>query len=247
MNSTTKKYLLSALSVFVIFLAWQVLSIVKDNEFVFPNVGIILQRAFQLIIDPKQLGYLFSTLTRVFIVLGISLILSFLIVFIYLLAPTSISFLNPIINILKAAPFAIISVYIFVAFDRDFAPYLISFFVIFPICLEGLIIATDNVDRNIKDELALLDISSIKKYTKVYLPICTPYIVMSILQSFGLGFKSMIMAEYICQIENSMGGVIVDAKYALDFTYVLAWLVIIVIIVCIIEFIIKKIARALKK
>jgi NitT/TauT family transport system permease protein len=198
--------------------------VIKNDEFLFPNIITIIKRALEIIFskDIVVLGY---TLLRIIIVILVAFIISLLFTFIYYKLPNSIYFYRPIINLLKASPFAIVSVYIFFAFDRKVAPYIISFLVIFPLLFECLIGAVDNIDKSIKDELALLDISSAKKFKDVYLPICAPYILMGTLQSFGLGIKIMIMSEYICQIENSVGIILVNVKYNYEFDKVLAWLV----------------------
>ena len=117
------------------------------------------------------------------------------------------------------------------------------FFVIFPIVLEGFLTSIDRVDKSIKDDLQLLPIPLFRKFFSGFIPICMPYIVMSVLQSFGLGIKTMIMAEYLCNIEGSIGEVVYNIKYTMDFDVLLAWLVVIVIFVCIIDVIIRYISK----
>ena len=58
---------------------------------------------------------------------------------------------------------------------------------------------------------------------------------MIFLQSFGLAFKVMITSEYICQTQNSIGQVLYDAKSNLDMDVLIAWSIVIVVIVVIIE------------
>ena len=155
--------------------------------------------------------------------------------------------LNPLINIFKAAPFAIIAIYLFLSIGNKSAPYFMCFFVIFPIILEGFMTALENVDIALKDDLKLLDISIFQKFFKGFLPICLPYIIMSLLQSFGLGIKTMIMAEYLCNIDDSIGQLVYNVKYTMDFDVLLAWLVIVVAIVCLIDILIRFISKKVIK
>ena len=116
MNSTIKKYSLGIISIVSIFLLWQVIVIIKNDTFIFPGVFEILKSSFHIITSKTDLFVLGNTLSKLIIVILISLMLAGVFAFIYIIAPSSIHFFRPIINILKAAPFAVISIYIFYAF-----------------------------------------------------------------------------------------------------------------------------------
>lgn len=242
MTSTYKKVLYSTLSILFVFLLWEIIVVTKKDDFLFPGFQVIFKRCFELLFS-SEVKVLFATLFRVIVVIIISLFISLILSFLYYKIPNSIHFFRPIMSILKAAPFAIISVYVFFAMKREIAPYLISALVVLPITFEGIVSAIDNIEQSIKDELAMLEISSLKKFSLIYLPICSPYIVMTLLQSFGLGLKIMIMSEYICQIENSVGIILVNVKYNMEFDKVLAWLVIVVFIVCMMDLLIRTIGK----
>ena len=46
---------------------------------------------------------------------------------------------------MKATPLAIISVYLWISLGPDYAPYLITFLMIFPVSIEGFITAIDQM------------------------------------------------------------------------------------------------------
>lgn len=239
MNSSIKKATSTILGIFIIFIGWQVVSIIKQDEFLFPNLFLIFKRLIKIIQSNQDLLALFTTLSRLLVVIIIAVSISLILAFIYFKIPIALNFFRPLINGLKAAPFAIISIYIFFAVDKNIAPQIVTFLVVLPIAFEGLVGAIDNIDDSIKDELSLLNINALSKYIKVYLPICFPYIITTLLQSIGLGLKVMIMSEYMCQIEGTVGQILINIKYNYEFDYLLAWLIIIVAIVCLIDFIIR--------
>ena len=243
MNSLHKKYTLSFLSIFVVFLGWQILAFIKQDSFLFPNVTDIFKKVFLILTNTNDLSSIFNTLSNLILVILIALSIALILVFIYFKLPSSIHFFRPIVNILKAAPFAVISIYIFYAFDGSIAPGLVTFLVVLPIAFEGLVGAIDNINSNIKDDLKMLNIKSIYKYIYVYIPICLPYIITTLLQSFGLGLKVMIMSEYMCQIENTIGQILINIKYNFEFDTLLAWLIIIVSIVCAADLLIRLISK----
>ena len=243
MNSSHKKYILSVLSIFVVFLGWQILALIQNDTFLFPNVTDIIKKVFIILTNPTDLISIFNTLSKLLIVISIAVILAIGMAFVYFKLPSSIHFFRPIVNILKAAPFAVISIYIFYAFDGSIAPGLVTFLVVLPIAFEGLVGAIDNINNNIKDDLNMLNINAFYKYIYVYIPICFPYIVTTLLQSFGLGLKVMIMSEYMCQIDNTIGQILINIKYNLEFDTLLAWLIIIVAIVCVVDLLIRIISK----
>ena len=248
MNSTIKKYSLGIISIVSIFLLWQVIVIIKNDAFIFPGVLEILKSSFKIITNKSDLIVLSNTLFKLIIVIIISLLLAGIVAFIYIIFPSSIYFFRPIINILKAAPFAVISIYIFYAFyqTKEIAPGIVTFLVVLPLSFEGLIGAIDNIDKNLIDDMKILEISTFKKFIYVYIPICVPFIVTTLLQSFGLGLKVMIMSEFMSQVDKTIGGALFNIKYNYDYAYLLGWLVIIITIVSIIDMLIRIISKRSK-
>lgn len=248
MNSTIKKYSLGIISIVSIFLLWQVIVIIKNDAFIFPGVLEILKSSFKIITNKSDLFVLSNTLFKLIIVIIISLLLAGIVAFIYIIFPSSIYFFRPIINILKAAPFAVISIYIFYAFyqTKEIAPGIVTFLVVLPLSFEGLIGAIDNIDKNLIDDMKMLEISTFKKFIYVYIPICVPFIVTTLLQSFGLGLKVMIMSEFMSQVDKTIGGALFNIKYNYDYAYLLGWLVIIITIVSIIDMLIRIISKRSK-
>ena len=245
MNSTYKKYTFGIISIVSIFLLWQIIVVIKDDTFIFPNVLDILKNSFKIITNKNDLFVLGNTLLKLIIVILISLLISVILAFIYIIIPSSIYFFRPIINILKAAPFAVISIYIFYAFyqTKEIAPGIVTFLVILPLSFEGVIGAINNIDKNITDDLKMLEINTFKKFIYVYIPISIPYIVTTLLQSFGLGLKVMIMSEFMSQVDNTVGGVLFNIKYNYDYAYLLGWLVIIILIVSVVDMLIRIISK----
>jgi ABC-type nitrate/sulfonate/bicarbonate transport system permease component len=74
----------------------------------------------------------------------------------------------------------------------------------------------------------------------IYLPLTFPHILTSLLQSFGLGLKVLVMAEFISNASPSIGNEIIYYKNDLgEMSYVYAWSIILVLFVLIIDFIIN--------
>ena len=231
------------LGVLIILVLYQIFATIRHDALVYPNILKIFKQVGLIFINGDSYLRILKTILRVLLIIIISILLSCVFGFAYYKFPSISYFFYPLINILKAAPFAIIAIYLFLAIGSKNAPYFMCFFVIFPIVLEGFLTSIDHVDKSIRDDLQLLQIPSFRKFFLGFIPICIPYIVMAILQSFGLGIKTMIMAEYLCNIEGSIGEIVYNIKYTMDFDVLLAWLVVIIIFVCIIDTMIRSISK----
>ena len=84
------------------------------------------------------------------------------------------------------------------------------------------------------------------KIIKIYLPIIFPFIVMTFIQTLGMSFKVMIMGEYLCQTKDSIGKTLYAVKYDLAMDTLIAYGILIVIIVVILELIVKTLRKSIK-
>lgn len=248
MNSSIKKYLLTFFGIFVIFVLWQVYAVSDLDVFISPSIQRIFKQIIPILTTKSNLTAIFTTFLNLLIVIIYASIVSFILVFIYARFSSFIHFIRPLITTLKSAPFVIISFYLYLSVKTDVAPMIVAFLVVFPIIFEGLVAAVDQIDKTLQDDLKMLNISFIKKYLYVYLPICMPHIITSILQTFGLGLKVIIMSECINFSENTIGGILAFLKDDIfEYEIFLAWLVIIIVIVTLVDLIITFINGKLMK
>lgn len=245
-NSTTlSKYFNYFIGVILLFLFWIILSEIKNNDIIYPKIDKVFLSLFNLIIDKDFIISFFTSLLRVFIVLVISLVISLVITFLYVLKKDIIFIFKPLLVILKAAPLAIISLYLWISLGSEKAPYLITLLMVLPVTIEGFTAAINEIDEKYTNQLKTEDISMFKKYIKIYIPIIMPYIIMTLLQTFGMGFKVMIMGEYICQTKNSLGFIIYNLKFDITYDKLIAILLLTVFIVALIEIAIDIISKKL--
>lgn len=245
-NSTTiSKTGIYGIGIFLIFLGWIILSTAMNNDLIYPSIDKVFISFLSLLTNLDVLLAFGYSLLRVLIVVLVSLLISFLISFVYIVYKDSILLFKPLLTFIKATPLAIISVYLWISLGSSNAPYVITLLMVLPVMIEGFISALDNIDKAYIWQLKTEDVSIVKKFIKVYIPLIYPYIIMTILQTFGLGLKVMLMGEYICQTSNSLGNYIYIFKQSLEFNNLLGMAIYIVIIVCLLEFSIKKISKHL--
>lgn len=246
-DSTTLARAVSFLSgILFLFLLWMGISGFQQNEFIYPGIGKIFTAFIGMLIDQTTVSYAVCSFARVLLVLLISFLLCTALSFLYILCRNLYSFFRPLLVLLRATPLAIVSVYLWISLGSERAPYAITLLMVLPVMNEGFIAAIDNIDRAYILEMRTENVSLVRKFFRVYLPLIFPYIVMTLLQTFGLGIKVMLMGEYLCQSKASLGSLIYQYKQNLAFDSLLALLIYIVLIVFLLEFFVRKIAKSIK-
>lgn len=228
----------STFTIFLLFIGWIILSTTKNNTLIYPTISQIFEE-FGNIFKTNALKSFGYSLYRLLVSIIISFGIAFVIMSLYLVRKWTFGFISPIIKIMRSVPFVSFSIFVLLIFGNEYSPYIIATLVIVPIMVDGLKGGLDQIDRNLTDELALLNVGFFKKMLFVYLPILFPTIVTLILQTFGLGFKVMVMGEYLSQTPISIGKELYNAKSYLDMDVLIAWTIMIVIITGIVEFVVN--------
>lgn len=244
--STLRKTLYSLITIVLLLIIWSAVAAAKNEPLLFPHLLDIL-KSFGSLFKITTLSTIGLTFMRLIISVIITFIIAFMITFLYVWRPNTLAFFRPIISLMKTTPLAILSIFLFIIFDRNISPYLICGLVILPLAIEGMITAIDNIDPVLKDDLLLNCVNPFKTMYYVYIPLIKEYLVMVFLQIFGLGLKVLVMGEFICQTKNSIGASLFASKSSLDMANLLAWGVLLVLIVVIIEAIIKLINKRLQQ
>ncbi len=247
-NSSYKHLIISISTIVGIIIAYEIISLIlKDNIFA-PDFLDIIKNIVGIFKNGREVLIFLKTILKIVIVIFISFILSLLIHFISLKFKYNSDIVNPIIFIIKASPFAIVSIYLYILLfnNKEIIPYIVSFLVIFPLVYDGVKGAL-NISLDIIDEVKMLNGSTFKKYTDIYIPLSLPYLLITFLQSFSLGVKVMVMSEYIASVNNSIGSIINDAKLNLDFTTILSWLILLILIIIIFDFLVHTFMKRIEK
>ncbi len=236
-NSSYKHLIISVSSIIAIILLYELFTIINKNDMFFPSFIDIVKGIYGIALN-SGIWLLLKTLLKILIVIGASFIISLIINFINYIFKYNIDIVNPILFIIKAAPFAIVSVYLYILLfeTKEVIPYIVSFLVIFPIVYDGVRQGL-SINKDIVDELSMIDGSNGMKYRKIYFPLALSPMTITFMQSLSLGIKVMVMSEYICGVTGSIGEIINDAKLTLDFTIILGWLVLLVVIIAVFDLI----------
>lgn len=235
MNCITKKIIIYLISIICIILGLYLIFFIIDNDIIFPSPYNILIALINLLKEQKTyiiLGYSFLRLI-------ISLLLSFLIGgTLGILAGKFNSFrvfIKPFMTVLRSVPLASIIVIIIVILDFNKSPYVITLIMLIPIIYEAFLNGILNLDKDLMDVWKLESNMNEKVLINIIFPLAKPFITTAFIQSVGLGIKVLIMAEFICNTNNSIGKALVNSANYLEYDNVFAWTILAILFVIIIE------------
>ena len=236
-TSTFANYSFLVSGILVILLIYFLISYF-GNEFVFPSISSIFLEFGKFFYSYKETTYLLFSFLRVILSVIISFVISLFLTFLFVLYKPLLNFFKPILYIFKVAPLAAITMFLFISAPTYLVPFIVSSMILIPLFLEGNITSISNINKDILDDLALLEVNVFVKFFKVFLPMIFPYIIMSLLQGFGLCFKIVVMSEYLILQDNSLGILISTYKDSLNTAGLLACILIIVFYVVVIDLVI---------
>lgn len=238
-RSTTKSKLVSSTlsisAILFLLLLWMIVAGIYQNDLIFPSIKSIIQAFFRIFQTSNSLKAIGFTCIRVILSVVICFFLGLVITGIYIICPMSIHFLRPMIQMMRSIPLAVISIFIFILIGDKIGPYIITILMSLPIVLEGMMTSVNQINPHIIDEVNMLPGSVWQKIKSVYLPIIFPYVIMCLIQTLGMSFKVMIMGEYICQTSTSIGKVLYSVKMNIEMDSLVAYGILIVLIVVVLE------------
>ncbi len=224
------------LSIFLLALVIQCMSMGVNNEILLPSIFQIVKTFFSLLGTSKTYVFIGNTLKDLLISLSISFVIGMVLGIFAGIFPYVRLFLKPWITILRSIPLASSLVIIMILAGLSKTPYYVCCFMLVPIFYEGFCQGIVNLESKYMDIWKLNSNISLKVIIKVHIPLILSFIKTSFIQAVGMGIKVIIMAEYLAGIKNTLGSAILPAANMLDYSSVYAYSILMIIIVLILEF-----------
>ncbi len=230
-----KRTVIGCITISVCVGLWQLYANAIDNHYILPPPMQVGQRLIELLRTPQTYHIIVASIRRLMVSISFAMIPG---IFFGLLAGrmTTIDYaLRPLVTTLRTLPVASVIVIVMILVGSPITLYVIAFLMLFPLVYEASKQGVLSIDTSINEALSL---ESSKRFAFMYsidLPLAFPYIKTAFLQSFGLGFKVLVMAEFITQAPSSIGRALYDGTISIYYDTVFAWTLILIVIVTIIE------------
>ena len=226
--------------VLLILFVWFVSSIIINNNIILPKVDEVAQSIKGLLLDKHTYITIGATILRVIITITLSFILTILLLFMAVKSQKLYMIIKPFMTLIKSIPIASIIIIILIMVGHELSPLYITSLVVLPLMYEAMYNGVKSIDKAIIDEVKTVTNMNKEVIIKLFIPMIMPFILTSLLQSFGLGLKVMIMAEFICQPQIGIGKVMLFEKQYLELANIFAWTILVVLIVFLTEWLINK-------
>lgn len=209
-KAVTSNIFLYTSGLILVFGLWMGISLsLGEGNLVFPNPGDTFAYAFKMLSSSYIYECLGMTLLRT--LEGFGFAFAFAFVFGTLageLSPLQRLF-KPLILILKAMPTAALVFLFLVLSGTKKAPVWIVGILAFPILYESFVAGINAVPLQLRFAARIDQASVIKRVLAIKVPLALPYILLGLLNSFALSFKTEIMAEIVAgQTSPGLGGAI---------------------------------------
>lgn len=238
-TSTTTKIAYFIFGIFILILIWACASQAIGNNHIIPTIGEVGSKILEILMEKKTYSIIGFTLLKIIITVIISLFIAIILSIISMINYRIEYIIRPAISFMKVVPIVTIAMIILIMFFKQNIRYIgtmvVCSFVVIPIIYEGIMMGFKTIDQPVKDYTRLISDTNLKVVLKVYVPLAFPYILGSIIQSFGLGLKVMVMSEVICNPNDSIGKIIAEYASFGEMGYVFAWSIILIIIVIIFD------------
>lgn len=231
------------LSSIMLLIIWEIIAIKLNNEIYLPRIEAVLTSMGEIIKEESFIPSVISSFYRTIISFFLALILSIILGVLSLMYPFFKDILKPLNAIGKTIPTMVLVVLALIWVNKDQAPYIVGFAIVFPILYEGILNSLNNVDNEIIQMCDIYEVNRIERIKKIYLPTIKFYISSILMSSFSLAFKVVVAGEVHGQPKFGIGSSIQLEKVNFNTPGIFAWIVIIALISIIFETVNKKLLK----
>lgn len=235
-----KKAIWIASSILVLLIMKTVIYQAVDNPLLFPSSKSIGLALIEIVTSVTSLSIIASSLLRLVSSIFLSATLAIILGLLSGFKKSFALFVSPYITILRTVPVISVVVIILVLFGFAYTPFIITFLMVFPLVYQGVYEGMKQLDSELIDVYRLEKNNFSLSLKLVYFPLIKKNILVSFLQSFGLGIKVLVMAEFLGQSRNSIGNAIFLAKTNLNYDFVFAWTILLILVSFLIEYGVKR-------
>ena len=230
-----------------VFLLWWLISVLLKTS-LFPTPWVVLPEFFKLFALKSTYLAVGGTLLRLIASIAAGMILGLLLGVISGLNESFRAYIRPLIVIFKTVPTAAVIYILIVLVSPNYAPIIIVFLMAFPIIYEAIVTGMTSIDPNIIDASSMDGARTIQKVFRIYIPLSSNYILLGFVSSIGLGMKVAIMSEVLTgnASADGIGKLIRNAALTVDMTLIMAYSLIAIIIIGLIDIAIHFVKKRLK-
>ncbi|MFA5577142.1 MAG: ABC transporter permease subunit [Tissierellaceae bacterium] len=239
----SKDRLQALISIALTIVVLAFLSRAIDNEIIFPSIGSIGRSIVGIVREASFLKILASSLYRSLLGFMVSLALAILMAGLSSIYRPINYLIRPLIGFLNSTPIIAIILLALIWLDNELVPMFVGFIMVFPILYERVLKSIANIDEKMMEMARIYKVGEIHIIKDIYMPSIYFGLVDILPSSLGLNLKMVISGEVLSQPQYAIGSRLQLQKIYLNTSGVFAWIVIILILAKLLEYLMRGLVR----
>lgn len=233
-NSTYKKIIdifIPILSILTIYLIFLLFYLIKKNNLIYPNPNDIIKEFFYLFTIISTYKAIAFTFLRLIICLLISFVIGFVLATLSYKNDFIKKYIEPFVLIFRTIPLVSIIVLLIIMFSAKTALYFIVCLMLIPVMYQNIYDGFNKINKEEVEAYSLESNFNLRILFYIYVPETLKDIKTALIECVGLGFKVLVMAEFISNTKDSLGYYINNSyRLNVDMTNLYAYTLILVIL-----------------
>ncbi|MCK9443328.1 MAG: ABC transporter permease subunit [Tissierellaceae bacterium] len=225
---------------------YMILSWVVGDEIILPTVRSIIENIVDIGKGPSFLRILGSSLYRSLWGFTISFLLAIVLAIISGVYGPIYYLISPTIKFLNSVPIIAIILLALIWLNSEMVPMFVGFVMVFPILFETVLKSIVNIDSNLMEMARVYKVKNFYIIKDIYMPSIYMGLMNILPSSIGLNLKMVISGEVLSQPKYAIGSNLQLQKMYLNTSGVFAWIVIILILGKVLEYLMRGLMRWIK-
>ncbi len=222
---------------------WQFLYLGIGNEILVPSPMGTFIKLIQMLGDGEFYSEVLATLLRVAKGVVYSGVAGVITAYISYRNEFFYEFIKPLVNFMKATPVMAIIILALLWFKSGDVPVFVCILMCYPIIYTNIFTGLSGLHKPYKELSMVYKVKKSIYLTECIYPQLKPYIHAALQLAIGMGFKVVIASEILSVPRYSVGYKLLDAKVYLETTEIFAWIVVIMFLSQLSEYIVSSILK----
>ena len=247
MKNKIKRIVYALIAVVIWISVWEIIARTINLSFVIPTFPDTIRTFFDLLLTADFWQTICTSLLRILLGFVIGAALGIAIAPLTHRSELVYAIISPIMTVIKSTPVASFILVLWCLIGKHSVPTAIGILMVMPIVWQNLSDGFKSIDTRLGEVCTIYEVSPLKKFKILIAPTLMKFLIPALITSSALAWKSGIAAEIIVYAKDSIGKEIIDAKNFFESEKMFAWTMAVVLLSICIEFVIKKLTKAVKK
>lgn len=225
-----KKSIFTILSITILILAWQLLTILVRLPDLVPSIPHLFSTLVALFASGSFYQSVMATVLRGTIGMSISLMAAMGVSLLFYKCEWIYELFRPLLAIMRSIPVISFILLALIFLNAESIPLIIAFLTMFPLLTENLTKGIRGQRKEFSIMARQFKIGRWNKLTQVVYPQLKPFLYSGLASASGFGWRAIIMGEVLAQCSPGIGGEMKQAQVFIAVPELIAWTIIAILI-----------------